>query len=60
MTQNITRVLKNSLLFHRRHVLLRKLRHRGILKVGWIFTFIAAAYNLVRLRNLDRDSIPAV
>jgi transposase len=32
--------------------LLRKLKHRGLLKVGWIFTFAAAAYNLVRLRNL--------
>jgi len=32
--------------------LLRKLKHRGILKVGWIFTFAAAAYNLVRLRKL--------
>jgi len=32
--------------------LLRKLKHRGILKVGWIFTFVAAAYNLVRLRKL--------
>jgi hypothetical protein len=32
--------------------LLRKLKHRGILKVGWIFTFAAAAYNLVRMRKL--------
>ena len=32
--------------------LLRKLRHRGGLKVGWIFTFTAATYNLVRLRTL--------
>ncbi len=32
--------------------LLRKVRHRGILKVGWVFTFAAAAYNLVRMRNL--------
>jgi IS5 family transposase len=32
--------------------LLRKVRHRGIFKVGWVFTFSAAAYNLVRLRNL--------
>ena len=31
--------------------LLRKLRHRGIFKVGWIFTFAATAYNLVRMRN---------
>ena len=32
--------------------LLRKVRHRGVFKVGWVFTFAAAAYNLVRLRNL--------
>jgi transposase len=38
--------------------LLRKLKHRGLLKVGWIFTFAAAAYNLVRLRKLI--PIPAV
>jgi transposase len=31
---------------------LRKTRHRGIFKVGWVFTFAAAAYNLVRMRNL--------
>lgn len=34
--------------------LLRKVRHRGIFKVGWVFTFAAAAYNLVRMRNLSR------
>lgn len=32
--------------------LLRKLKHRGLMKVGWIFEFAAAAYNLVRMRNL--------
>jgi transposase len=32
--------------------MLRKLRHRGLPKVGWVFTFAAAAYNLVRMRNL--------
>jgi len=32
--------------------LLRKLKHRGLNKVGWIFSFAAAAYNLVRLRKL--------
>ena len=31
---------------------LRKTRYRGVLKVGWVFTFAAAAYNLVRMRNL--------
>jgi transposase len=32
--------------------LLRKLRHRGGGKVEWMFTFTAAVYNLVRVRNL--------
>jgi transposase len=30
----------------------RKTRHRGTERVGWMFTLNAAAYNLVRLRNL--------
>jgi transposase len=32
---------------------IRKLRHRGLELVGWMFTFTAAAYNLVRIRNLS-------
>jgi transposase len=32
--------------------LLRKLKHRGLFKVAWIFTFAAAAYNLIRMRKL--------
>jgi len=39
--------------------LLRKVRHRGIFKVDWIFTFACAAYNLVRMRNLTA-AVPAV
>ena len=31
---------------------LRKTRHRGKDRVGWVFTLTAAAYNLVRIRNL--------
>ena len=31
---------------------LRKTRHRGAARVGWMFTFALAAYNLVRMRNL--------
>jgi len=31
---------------------LSKTRHRGKDRVGWMFTFAAAAYNLVRMRNL--------
>jgi transposase len=32
--------------------LLRKLRHRGVGRVDWIFTWTMGAYNLVRLRTL--------
>jgi transposase len=32
--------------------LFRKTRHRGVRRVGWMFTFAAAVYNLVRIRNL--------
>jgi hypothetical protein len=32
--------------------MLRKVKLRGIEKVGWLFTFTGAAYNLSRLRNL--------
>ena len=39
--------------------LLRKVRHRGTLKVDWVFTFACAAYNLVRMRNLMRSTVPA-
>src|SRR5262249_6459897 len=35
--------------------LLRKTRHRGVRRVGWMFTFAAAVYNLVRIRNSDLD-----
>src|ERR1700731_181917 len=38
--------------------LMRKVRHRGTLKVDWIFTFACAAYNLVRMRNLMRNVVP--
>jgi Transposase DDE domain len=33
--------------------LLRKVRHRGVCKVNWIFTFACAVYNLVRMRNMS-------
>jgi transposase len=32
--------------------MLKKVKLRGIEKVGWLFTFTGAAYNLCRLRNL--------
>jgi len=39
--------------------LLRKTRHRGLFRVGWVFTFAATAYNLVRMRNLLSPAVPA-
>jgi hypothetical protein len=32
--------------------LLRKTRHRGVARVGWMFTFAAAVDNVVRMRTL--------
>jgi len=32
--------------------LLRKVKLRGVSRIGWLFTFAAAVYNLVRMRNL--------
>jgi hypothetical protein len=36
--------------------LLRKTRHRGQARVGWMFIFGLAVYNLVRLRNLAEQA----
>jgi hypothetical protein len=30
----------------------RKTRHRGVARGGWMFTFAAAVYNVVRRRTL--------
>ena len=37
--------------------LLRKVKLRGIEKVGWWFTFVGAAYNLIRLRRLRAEAV---
>jgi transposase len=39
--------------------LMRKVRHRGVCRVHWIFTLACAAYNLVRMRNLAA-AVPAL
>jgi transposase len=39
--------------------LMRKMKHRGLEKVAWLFTFAAAAYNLVRMRKLMAISVGA-
>jgi hypothetical protein len=36
--------------------LLRKTRHPGVARVGWMFSFGLAVYNLVRLRTLAAQS----
>jgi hypothetical protein len=33
--------------------LMRKQRHRGLIRVRWLFIFAAALYNLVRIRNIE-------
>ena len=38
--------------------LLRKTRHRGVRRVGWLFTLAAALYNLVRIRNVIEPRRP--
>jgi transposase len=37
--------------------LLRKLRHRGVGTVDWVFTFTMGIYNLVRIRTLIRVGV---
>jgi IS5 family transposase len=37
---------------------LRKTRHRGTERLGWVFTFTAAAYNLVRIHHLTAAVSP--
>jgi hypothetical protein len=34
--------------------MLRKLRHRGLPKVDWTFTFTTAVYDMVRIRTLTK------
>lgn len=36
-----------------------QLKHRGLAKVDWVFTFATAAYNLTRLRRLIPAATPA-
>src|SRR5947209_20485930 len=39
--------------------LMRKVRHRGLEKVGWVVTFAAAAYDVVRMKNVAANSVGA-
>ena len=37
--------------------MLRKVKLRGREKVGWLFTFVGAAYNLIRLQRLQAQAV---
>ncbi len=37
--------------------LLKRVKLRGLEKVGWLFTFVAAAYNLYRLQRLKAEAM---
>ena len=37
--------------------LLRKVKLRGLEKIGWLFTFAGAVYNLIRLRRLQAQAV---
>ena len=37
---------------HSIHTFASFLKARGVRRVGWMFTFATAVYNLVRIRNL--------
>ena len=52
VSQRKRKLVEEGFGWHKSVGLLRKLHHRGRAKVGWIFAFTSAAYNLVRLRTL--------
>jgi transposase len=52
ISQRIRKRVEESFGWLKTVALLAQTRHRGEFKVGWVFTFAAAAYNLVRLRKL--------
>jgi hypothetical protein len=36
--------------------MLKKVKLRGLKKVSWLFTFVAAVYNLYRLQRLEAQA----
>lgn len=53
ISQRVRKCVEESFGWMKTIGLMRKTRHRGTRRVGWSFVFTAAAYNLVRIRNLD-------
>jgi len=54
VSQRKRKLVEQSLGWKKTIGMLRKLRHRGIRKVDWIFTFTAGVYDMVRIRTLER------
>ncbi len=52
ISQRIRKQVEEAFGWLKTIALLRKLRHRGRAKVDWTFRLAAAAYNLIRIRNL--------
>jgi transposase len=52
ISQVIRKRIEESFGWIKTVAVLRKTRHRGIARVGWMFTLAAAAYNLVRIPKL--------
>lgn len=52
ISQRKRKVIEQAFGWLKTTALLRKLRHRGGGRVEWVFTFAAAAYNLIRMRRL--------
>jgi IS5 family transposase len=59
VSQKKRKRIEESIGWVKQIALLRKMKHRGLEKVAWLFTFAAAAYNLVRLRNLMEKPVGA-
>jgi len=56
LSQVIRKRIEEEFGWNKQSAGLRLTRHRGIERVGWIFTLAAAAYNLVRLPALLRPA----
>src|SRR5689334_7730768 len=52
ISQNKRKRIEECFAWLKTIALLRKVHHRGLCKVHWIFTLACASYNLVRIRNL--------
>jgi transposase len=59
VSQKKRKRIEESIGWVKQIALLRKMKHRGLEKVAWLFTFAAAAYNLVRMRNLMATPVGA-